>query len=199
MRRATLKSFGLIWLAGLICTSTTLVVSSGLFGVDWFNVADVSLSLLIFAALVNLLRYGLVAIFCLCIGQPKKAVSFLGSGTLYLLLPYAAVIPVWGLQLCNRRWRFFHSRRLSRPDLQGRRIGQWLAPSCTRSQRCTFRCCRGRSQALQPCASAWGLAATYVDMQTQIYGGAEARKTNVHALQKLAASAANDKSYQRAA
>lgn len=87
-----LKLYGLTWLALFLFAITAMLVSNGVFGVAWFAVADVTLSLAIFVA-VGVIGGCLVFIAMATVfGRIVRAVVMLIVGVIYALLPFAAVL-----------------------------------------------------------------------------------------------------------
>src|SRR6201986_5425926 len=87
-----LKLYGLVWLALFLFAMTAMLVSNGVFGVAWFAVADVSLSLAIFVA-VAVMAGALVSVgLSIITGRLVRAFVMLLAGTVYALLPIASIL-----------------------------------------------------------------------------------------------------------
>jgi hypothetical protein len=87
-----LKMYGLFWLALFLFAVTAMLVSNGVFGVAWFAVADVALSLAIFVAAGVIAGCLVFIAMALVFGRIGRAIVMLLVGTIYALLPFAAVL-----------------------------------------------------------------------------------------------------------
>jgi hypothetical protein len=87
-----LKMYGLFWLALFLFALTAMLVSNGVFGVAWFAVADVALSLAIFVAACVIAGCLVFIAMALVFGRIGRAIVMLLVGTIYSLLPFAAVL-----------------------------------------------------------------------------------------------------------
>jgi hypothetical protein len=87
-----LKLYGLVWLGLFLFALTAMLVSNGVFGVAWFAVADVSLSLAIFVAagvVLGTLVSVVLSIISLRLG---RAIVMLVGGVIHALLPFAVIL-----------------------------------------------------------------------------------------------------------
>ena len=87
-----LKMYGLFWLALFLFAITAMLVSNGVFGVAWFAVADVALSLAIFVAVAVIAGCLVFIGMALAFGRIGRAIVMLLVGTIYSLLPFAAIL-----------------------------------------------------------------------------------------------------------
>jgi hypothetical protein len=87
-----LKMYGLFWLALFLFAITAMLVSNGVFGVAWFAVADVALSLSIFVAVCVIAGCLVFVAMALAFARVGRAIVMLLVGTIYSLLPFAAVL-----------------------------------------------------------------------------------------------------------
>ena len=87
-----LKLYGLVWLALFLFAMTAMLVSNGVFGVAWFAVADVTLSLSIFVAVSVIVGCLIFIVLGLATGRFGRAIVMLFAGTVYALLPFAAIL-----------------------------------------------------------------------------------------------------------
>jgi hypothetical protein len=87
-----LKLYGLVWLALFLFAITAMLVSNGVFGVAWFAVADVTLSLAIFVAAAVIVGCLVFIVMGLAFRRFGRAFVMLIAGSIYALLPFAAVL-----------------------------------------------------------------------------------------------------------
>lgn len=87
-----LKMYGLFWLALFLFALTAMLVSNGVFGVPWFSVADVALSLAIFVSVCVIGGAFVFIGMALVFGRIGRAIVMLLMGIIYALLPFAAIL-----------------------------------------------------------------------------------------------------------
>ena len=87
-----LKLYGLFWLALFLFAATAMLVSNGVFGVAWFSVADVALSLAIFVAAAVIAGLAIMIVLAIASGRVGRAIVMVFAGTIYALLPFAAIL-----------------------------------------------------------------------------------------------------------
>lgn len=87
-----LKLYGLTWLALFLFAITTMLVSNGLFGVAWFAVADVALSLSIFVAVAVIVGCLIFIVLALITGRFARALVMFLMAAIYALLPFGAIL-----------------------------------------------------------------------------------------------------------
>lgn len=86
-----LKLYGLTWLGLFLFALIAMLVSNGVFGVAWFSVVDVCLSLAIFVAAAVIAGCFVFIGMALVFGRIGRALTMLVTGIIYALLPFAAI------------------------------------------------------------------------------------------------------------
>jgi hypothetical protein len=87
-----LKMYGLFWLGLFLFALTAMLVSNGVFGVAWFAVADVALSLAIFVSVAVIAGCLIFIVMAILFRRFGRALIMLIVGVIYTLLPFAAVL-----------------------------------------------------------------------------------------------------------
>jgi hypothetical protein len=87
-----LKMYGLFWLGLFLFAMTAMLVSNGVFGVAWFAVADVTLSLAIFVAAAVIAGCLIFIAMAILFRRFGRAIVMLIVGVIYTLLPFAAIL-----------------------------------------------------------------------------------------------------------
>lgn len=87
-----LKLYGLTWLALFLFAVTAMLVSNGVFGVAWFSVADVALSLSIFVSVAVIVGCLIFIVLSLITARFGRAIVMFLMAAIYALLPFGAIL-----------------------------------------------------------------------------------------------------------